>query len=72
MDELLTEVPDPERIELLTAFAEGVRQGRYSNGTRVRAGTVQVTLRAIGKTFAMDGLSNPTYWSEGKYWLKIE
>ena len=72
MDEMLTGVPDPERIELLTAFAEGVRQGHYSNSPRVRAGTVQVALRAIGKTFEMDGLPNPTYRSEGKYWLQIE
>jgi hypothetical protein len=66
-EEMLTGVPDPERIELLTAFAERVWRGHYGNGTRVRAGTVQVTLRAIGKTFEMDGLTkNPTYRSEGK------
>jgi len=72
VDEMLTGVPDPERIELLTAFAERVRRGYYGNGTRVRAGTVQVALRAIGKTFEMDGLPNPTYRSEGKYWLQLE
>ena len=69
---MLTGVPDPERIELFAAFAERVRRGHYGNGTRVRAGTVQVALRAIGKTFEMDGLPNPTYRSEGKYWLQLE
>jgi len=72
VDEMLTGVPDPERIELLTAFAERVRRGHYGNGTRVRAGTVQVAIRAIGTTFEMDGLPNPTYRSEGKYWLQLE
>lgn len=69
---MLTGVPDPERIELFAAFVERVRRGHYGNGTRVRAGTVQVALRAIGKTFEMDGLPNPTYRSEGKYWLQLE
>jgi hypothetical protein len=72
VDEMLTGVPDPERIELLTAFAERLRRGHYGNGTRVRAATVQVALHAIGKTFEMDGLTNPNYRSEGKYWLQIE
>jgi hypothetical protein len=72
VDAMLSGVPDPERIELLTIFAERVRAGNYGNGATVRAGTVQVALHAIGKTFEMDGLPNPTYRSEGKYWLKLE
>jgi hypothetical protein len=72
VDALLTGVPIPERIELLTAFAERVREGHCGNGTRIRASTVQVALCAIGKMFEMDGLPNPTYRSEGKYWLPIE
>jgi hypothetical protein len=69
---MLTDMPNSEHIELLTVFAERVRRGNYGNGTRVRAPTVQVALRAIGKTFEMDGLPNPTYRSKGKYWLQIE
>jgi hypothetical protein len=72
VDEMLTSVPNSERIELLAAFAQRVGNGHYSNGTQVQAGTVQVALRAIGKTFEMDGLFNPTYQSEGKYWLQLE
>jgi hypothetical protein len=72
VDEMLTGVPNSERIELLATFAERVRNGNYSNGNRVRAGSVQVALRAVGKTFEMDGLPNPTYRSEGKYWLQLE
>jgi hypothetical protein len=69
---MLTGVPNPERIELLAAFAERVRRGHCGNGNTVRAGTVQVALCAIGKTFEMDGLPNPTYRCEGKYWLQLE
>jgi hypothetical protein len=72
VDAMLSSVQDPERIELLTVFAERVQTGHYGNGATVRAGTVQVALRAIGKTFEMDGLPNPTYRCEGRYWLKLE
>ena len=72
VDALLTDVPTDERIELLTAFAERVRDGGCGNGARVRAGTVQVALCAIGKTFEMDGRPNPTYRCDGKYWLQLE
>jgi hypothetical protein len=72
VDPLLTKVPTPERIELLTSFAERVRNGHCGNGNRVRAATVQVALCAIGKTYEMDGRPNPTYRSKGKYWLPIE
>lgn len=69
---MLSEVPTSERIELFTSFAQWVRDGNCGNGSRVRAATVQVALCAIGKTFEMDGRPNPTYRSEGKYWLAIE
>jgi hypothetical protein len=72
VDEMLTGVPDPLRIELLLGFAHRIRWGHYGDGTKVRAGSVQVALRAIGKTFELDGLPNPTYRSEGKYWLKLQ
>jgi integrase len=69
---MLTSVPTAERIELLSTFAERVRDGHCGNGNRVRAGTVQVALCAIGKSFEMDGRPNPTYRCEGKYWLQLE
>ena len=72
VDEMLTDVPDPDRIDLLLGFAHRVRQGDYGDGAQVRAGSVQVALRAIGKTFELEGLPNPTYRSEGKYWLRIQ
>jgi hypothetical protein len=34
VDDMLTDVPNPEHIKLLTVFAERVRRGNYSNGTR--------------------------------------
>jgi hypothetical protein len=68
MDAMLTDVPDPVRINLLL----GVRRGDYGEGHQVLAGTVQVALHAVGKTFELEGLPNPTYRSEGKYWLMIQ
>jgi hypothetical protein len=72
VDDMFTDVPDPNRIDLLLGFAYRVRQGDYGEGAQVRAGTVQVALRAIGKTFELEELPNPTYRSEGKYWLRIQ
>jgi hypothetical protein len=72
VDTLLTNVPNPLRIELLLGFSHRIRHGHFGDGTKVRAGSVQVALRAIGKTCELDGLPNPTYRSEGRYWLKLE
>ena len=69
---MLTSVSTNDRIELLTAFAEHVRTGACGQGNRVRAGTVQVAICAIGKTFELDGLPNPSYRTEGRYWLQLE
>jgi hypothetical protein len=72
VDPMLTTIPTDERIKLLSTFAERVRNGDCGNGNRVQASTDQVALCAIGKTFEMDGRANPTYRSEGKYWLPSE
>jgi hypothetical protein len=70
---MLTNVSDPDRIDLLLGFACRARAGDYGDGHKVRAGTVQVALRAIGKTFELEGLPNPAYRGlEGKYWLPIQ
>ena len=69
---MLTMVSTYDRIELLTAFAEHVRTGTCSQGNRVCAGTVQVAICAISKTFELDGLPNPSYCTEGRYWLQLE
>jgi hypothetical protein len=71
MDAILTNVPTPTCIDLLLGFACRVHRGDYGDGCQVRAGTVQVALRAVGMTFELEGLPNPTYRSEGKYWLKL-
>ena len=72
VDPMLTNITTNERIELLTAFAEHVRSGACGQGNQVRAGTVQVAICAIGKTFELDGLPNPLYRTEGRYWLQLE
>jgi hypothetical protein len=55
----------------LLRFAHRVRQGDYGEGAPVCAGSIQVALCAIGKTFELEKLPNPTYRSEGKHWLRI-
>jgi hypothetical protein len=69
---MLTNTPLNDRLDLLMAFARRVRQGHYGKGNQVTAGTVQVALRAIGATFELDARPNPTYRSEGKYWLPLQ
>jgi hypothetical protein len=61
----------PNGIELLLGFAHQIKWGHERDGSKVRAGSMQVVLHAIGKTLNLDGQPNPTYCSEGKYWLKI-
>jgi hypothetical protein len=73
VDAMLTTMvlPDPNGIELLLGFAHQIKWGHERDGSKVRAGSMQVVLHAIGKTLNLDGQPNPTYCSEGKYWLKI-
>ena len=72
VDPMFTTVSTLDRIKLLTAFAEHVRTGACGQGVQVRAGTIQVMICAIGKTFELDGLPNPLYRTEGRYWLQLE
>jgi len=60
-DPLLQGLDRNEQVTLLQAFMEWVRQGRIGRGTQVKAGSVQDALGAIGKTFELAGLPNPTY-----------
>ena len=39
---------------------------------KVRAGTIQVAVCAISKTFKMDGCPNPLYCTKGRYWLPLK
>ena len=68
----LQNTPAADKIATLTAFAERVRAGHCGRGSRVRAQTVQVALRAIGTTCELDGLPNPIYRSEGRYLKPLE
>ena len=43
-----------------------------ADNKQVRAGTVQVAVCAIGKTFEMDRRPNPLYCAKGRYWLPLE
>ena len=65
VDAKLTNIPTTQCIKLITAFAEHVRHGHCGHGQQVRAGTIQVAVCAIGKTFEMDRCPNPLYRAEG-------
>jgi len=61
MDPHFKGTPNKHKIVLILAFAEWIRAGVCGRGKRVRVGTVQLGLRAIGTTFAMAGRPNPLH-----------
>ena len=72
VDPKLTNIPTAQCIELLTAFTKHVCNGSCGHGQQVRAGTIQVAVCAISKTFEMDRRPNPLYCAEGRYWLPLK
>ncbi len=50
-----------QKISILQAFTEWVRQGNLGRGHQIKAGTVQDAIGAIGKAFELDGYENPLY-----------
>ena len=61
------EVAWDARVQDLTGFASRVRTGFYGQGNNVGVQTVQVALRAIGKTCEMERGTNPTYQAPRQY-----
>ena len=73
VDPRLTNTPPATRVAAMGAFAAAVRAGQYSGGTSVRVQTVQVALRAIGTTIALDGRPNPCYQEgQGTYLVPLQ
>lgn len=74
LDPFLKGVPEDAQIGLLTGFARYVREGSAGRGHQVRSGSVSDALCAIGKTFEMACLPNPTYqkYAYGKHWYPIK
>ena len=70
LDPFLRNTPIPARVELAQAFARYVRDGHAGRGHRVRVGSVQTALCAVGKTFQLAHLPSPIYRSqhEDKHW----
>ena len=50
-----TNIPIDDWIELISTFAEHVCTGTCGQGNQVCAGTIQVAVCAISKTFELDG-----------------
>ena len=65
-------VPWDARVRALTGFASRVRTGYYGRGSTVGVQTVQVALRAIGKTCELERGVNPTYRAPGQYITQLE
>ena len=60
------------KVVALSGFASRVRTGAYSFGHTVGVQTVQVTLRAIGKTVDMEYGYNSIYQTDQKYLGPLE
>jgi len=54
-DPYLQDLNSEERISVVQAFVEWVRQGNISRGLQIRAGSGQDTMLAISKTFESAG-----------------
>ena len=70
----VTWTPCSQMSPLMTALSSSppllkqyVRTGTCGQGNRMCAGTIQVTVCAIGKTFKLDGHPNPLYRTKGHY-----
>ena len=61
VDPCLEGTPNEQKIVLILAFAERIREGICGRRKRVRVGTAQLGLRAIGTTFALAGRPNPLH-----------
>ena len=60
------------RVRALTAFASRVRTGHYDCRQTVRVQTVQVALRAIGKTCELERGYNPSLCPPRQYIAPLE
>jgi len=72
IDPYLQNAPRDDQIVILQAFIEWTHSGQLGHGHQVKAGSVQDTISAIGKTFELAGFANPLYQpSTVKYQLCI-
>ena len=74
MDPRLTGVDRTRRVDILGAFARYVREGHAGRGHQVRSGSVSDALCAVGKTFEMARMPNPTYQptAYGTHWHPLQ
>jgi hypothetical protein len=73
-DPLLTDLPHPERLALVQAFAHWVRSGNTGRNDRVGTKRVQQALAAVAKTFQLDHQPSPTYQEQSRavYWPSLK
>ena len=74
VDPFLSGATNQEKVALLEAFARYVREGNAGRGHQVRSGSVSDAICAIGKTFEMACLPNPTYQptAYGQHWEPLK
>ena len=74
LDPFLSGVEDRKKVALLEAFARYVREGNAGRGHQVRSGSVSDAICAVGKTFEMACLPNPTYQptAYGHHWEPLK
>ena len=54
VDPKFTNVSTDDRIKLITTFAKHIHTGTCGQGNCIQAGTIQVVVCTIGKTFELD------------------
>jgi hypothetical protein len=71
---LLPELPHPEQLALVQAFAHWVREGHAGRKDRVGAKRVSQALAAIATTFQLAHQPSPTYQDQGRatYWPALK
>ena len=60
VDKYLSGVPRMQQLDLLRGYARCVREGFVGRGHKIRVGSVEVALRAVGKKFTMACQPDPT------------
>ena len=74
VEPFLNDLSQQAGVDHICNFASWVREGNAGRGNQVRVGSVQEALRAVGKTFELAGLDNPTYIPAKyeTYWYRLK
>jgi hypothetical protein len=69
LEPTLQNVPYIEWSQVLTGFAQRIREGYYGRGSQVRANTICSALTAVGQTIDLAHGNNPTKLAGSKQFI---